>query len=173
MFKSILYISLTLSSLLLSACHSDIEVQTKVSTKVNLDGYKTYKWLVTENVLFDTDKQYKMRDYNVTSYIKSEISKQLTMLEKKETTSKPDFLVSYFAGLNMDALKEKLNEQGKRFVESVPKAAIAVLLIDTKTKRIIYATSAQAQSEVKHSDEESKKRISYAIDAMFKSFRNK
>ena len=172
--KNIILSAVLAASLLtLSGCGSttkDIKVASKTSSKVNLEGYKTYAWLPIANVLIDEKAEFKGRGYSVNDYIESQINKSLLNSERTLDKENPDFVVSYILGVDMDAMKEKLDEEGKKYLENVSEAAIVIVLMDTQTQKVIWAGSAETNLHQEVSDEESKKRIKYAIEKMFSDF---
>jgi len=171
--KLIAYVLLVIGLFTFSGCNSttkDIQVEAHTAEKVNLDGYKRYGWLAAANIIIDDNAQYKGRNFSVNAFIQSKISKELLTANKIEDDSNPDFYVSYVVGVNMDALKAKVDDKGKEYLENIPKTALAVLLIDANTQEIIWAASAEAQTKKEHTDKESQERISFAIEKMFKNF---
>jgi len=172
--KNIILSAVLAASLLtMSACSSanqNIKVASQTSPKVNLEGYKTFAWLPIANVLIDEKAQFKGRGYSVNDYMESQINKALLNANKTLDSEKPDFAVSYILGVDMDAMKEKLDDEGKKYLENVSEAAIVVVLMDTQTQKVIWAGSAETNLHQEVSDEESKKRIDYAIEKMFSDF---
>ncbi len=159
------------SLIVMSGCiSSDVNVKSYTSPKVNLDGYKTYAWISEANLLLDDHNEYKKRGYNVSEFIKGVVTRELIDLNRMQSESNPDFFVSYIAGVNMDAVKELVDDEGKKHIETVPEKAIAIVLIDAKTSKIIWASNAQTQTSQEFSDEESKERIEEAIEDMFDAF---
>ena len=173
MKKIVLSAFLAIGLLTMSGCMSgykDIKVQSKTSPKVNLEAYKTYTWLAIANILVDEKAQFKGRGYSVNDYIQSHINKELLNSGKTVEKESPDFVVSYILGVDMDAMKEKLDDAGKKQLENVSQAAIIVMLMDTDTQKVIWLGSAEADIKQAVSDEESKARIAYAIKKMFADF---
>jgi hypothetical protein len=173
MKKIVLSAFLAIGLLTMSGCLSatkDIKVVSKTSEKVNLDGYKTYAWLPISNIIIDEKDQFKGRGYSVNDYMQSKINKALLNADKTLNREDPDFVVSYIMGVDMDAIKEKLDKDGKEQFENVSEAALIVILIDTQTQKVIWAGSAEAELKQETSDEESKARIDYSIEKMFADF---
>jgi len=159
--------------ILISGCGGltqDIKVESATSQKVNLDGYKSYAWLAAVNLMVDQNSTYKRRGYSINEYIKSQVNKQLLNNGRIESNSTPDFFISYVVGVNMDAVKEKVDDEGKKSLENIPEAALAIILIDAKTKEIIWLAAAEATPNENHTDAESKERIDFAITKMFSDF---
>jgi hypothetical protein len=167
MIKKMVPFVLTASLVIFSGCGAktgDIEVATQTNAKVNLDGYTSYAWLATADLMIDKNDAFKKRSYNVHEFIQSKITKELLNEDKIETSSNPDFLVSYVVGVDMDAVKKSVDDDGKAYLENIPEAGLAILLIDPSNQRVIYAGSAETNLDESATDEESKERIVYAIE---------
>jgi len=122
------------------------------------------------SLLVDENNEYKQRGYSVSEFIKGVVPRELVDLNRMESTSNPDFLVSYVAGVNMNAVKELVDDAGKKHIATVPNKALAIVLIDTQTNQIIWISSAQTQTSKKFTDKESKERIEETIEDMFDQF---
>ena len=172
MKKVLLAVAFTLATLAFNGCTetSDIKVASQKSSKADLSGYKSYAWFVSANVLVDDNAQYVARGYDVDAYVKNAIQQQLDKKGKLEDNSEPDFLLSYISGLNMDSVIEKVDEEGKAYLKTLPKTAIAVVMIDGSNGRLIWTGVAKGEFLDKLSDEESRERIDYAIKKMFSDF---
>jgi len=167
MIKKMIPFFLTVGLVIFSGCGAktgDIEVATQTNAKVNLDGYTSYAWLASADLVIDENNVLQKRDYNVHEFIQSKITKELVNEDKIETSSNPDFLVSYIFGVNMDAIKKSVDDDGRAYIENIPEAGIAILLIDPSNQRVIYAGTAEAKLDESVTDEESKERIVYAIE---------
>jgi len=172
MQKIILTIFLTFSIGLLSGCASKdkIAIKTYKDQKVNLAGYKNYQWLVGANILQDDHHEWSSRRYDINKFVEEQITKQFYNKDIFKTQIKPDFLISYVVGINMDALKEKVDKDGEKYFANVPVAGLGIVLLDPITKKVIWASNAEAILQEKLSDEESKERVAYAIEQMFTQF---
>jgi len=172
MKKVLLAIAFVLAVVSFSGCTetSDIKVKSEKSSKVDLKGYKSYEWFIAAQVVVDENNKYKGRGYDVDLYVQNAITKQLVKKGKVEATTDPDFLVSYVFGVDMDRIKEKVDKDGKAYLETIPEAAIAVLVIDAHNSKLIWAGVAEGEFRKELSDEESMKRIDYAIKKMFSEF---
>jgi len=172
MKKVLLAVAFVLATLSFNGCTetSDIKVKSEKSSKVDLKGYKSYEWFIAAQVVVDENNKFKGRGYDMDLYIQNSITKQLEKKGKVEATTDPDFLVSYVSGVDMDRVKEKVDKEGKAYLENIPEAAIAVLVIDAHNGHLIWASVAEGEFQKDLSDEESMKRIDYAIKQMFSDF---
>jgi len=144
---------------------SDIQVEQAQSEKVNLDGYKTYQFIADSGILQDK-KDPAGKKLDVTAEIEDMINKELAKKGKVPVSKNPDFFVAYMGGSDMDAVKSKLDKNGKEIIEKSPEAALVLMLVDADTGSIIWMST--AEGEVKGgSAEDIKKRLDYTIKKMF------
>ena len=169
MKKIILNLLIALSIVLLSGCASkdNITIKTYKDQKINFTAYKTYQWLVGSNILIDDKKEWRARLYDMNRYVELQIAKQLMSKDIIKTQKNPDFLISYVVGINMEAIKERVDKDGERYFKNVPEAGLGIVFLDPQTKKVIWASNAEATLKPELSDEESKERLSYAIEQMF------
>jgi PBP1b-binding outer membrane lipoprotein LpoB len=143
---------------------SDIQVEQAQSEKVNLDGYKTYQFIADSGILQDK-KDPAGKKLNVTAEIEDMINKELAKKGKVPVSKNPDFFVAYMGGSDMDAVKSKLDKNGKEIIEKSPEAALVLMLVDADTGSIIWMST--AEGEVKGgSAEDIKKRLDYTVKKM-------
>jgi len=156
----------------LNACASkeNIVIKTYKNQKVNLDGYKKYQWLVGAKIVVDDKKKWRGRAYNINTFVERQIANELMDREIYKTQINPDFLISYVVGINMDALEEAVHKDGEKYFKTVPEAGLGIVFLDPLTKKIIWASQAESVLKLEISDEESKKRVAYAIKQMFSKF---
>lgn len=141
---------------------SDIQVEAITSEKVNLDGYKTYLIIEGSGVLPDT----KVADnLDVDAEMQQMINTELAKKGKILVTKDPDFFIAYLAGTDMDAVKEKLDKEGKETIEKAPAAAMILVLIDAETGVIIGISTAEGEAKGLPA-KEAKERLNYAIKKM-------
>jgi len=173
--KNFLLIGLTATYLFLSGCSTvptdDIKVISEAEPKANFSGYKTYAWLGSAGVLLDPEGKWKPADFDIDAEITFLIDKELRGRKMLETDKKPDLIVSYVLGINMAALKKKMDPKTEiEILKNVPQGALIVALVDTESGFIIWAASATAEIKNQGSEgsERAKKRLEYAISQMFK-----
>ena len=141
---------------------SDIEVEALTSTKVNLDGYKTYEIIEESGMVTDTQRSDNM---DIDAEIKQMINTELAKKGKMAVVQDPDFYVAYAAGTDMDAIEEKVNKEGQVTLHNRPASGILLILIDADTGAIIGLSSAEGEAKNLPA-KEVKKRLSYAIKKM-------
>lgn len=141
---------------------SDIQVEALTYDKVNLDGYKTYEIIEGSGIVDGTQRTDRV-DVNVE--MRQMIIAELAKKGKTPVTGNPDFYIAYAAGTDMEAVKEKVNEEGKKTIERAPSAAMILTLIDAEAGMIIGISTAEGDVKGVPADD-MKKRLSYTIKKM-------
>lgn len=174
MKKQMLLLAL-IAVFLLPACQTqpeipveDISVESKFNHKVKLNNYKSYSWLSSAEILIDPNTALKSTNFSVNEVIVSHINNEMKGQGLSETENDPDLYISYVLGVNMDRLKLKNDpDTGLLIKKNVPKGELLIALIDAKTEYVVWVASAHAGVKNLKSDM-AKKRIQFAIEAMFK-----
>jgi len=144
---------------------SDIQVEKAQSEKVNLEGYKTYQFIDDSGIMEDTRDTKVSKNMNISDEIEHMINSELAKKGKTPVSKDPDFYVAYLGGADMDAIKSKLDKNGKEVIEKSPEAALVLMLVDAESGSIIWMST--AEGEVKGgSADEIKKRLEYAVKKM-------
>jgi len=170
--KKIFFFKIAIACFLLSACTTfpkdDIKVNAEADPKVNFSAYKAYTWLGSVGILNDPERKWKPLKFDIDSEITFLINRELRDRNILESNNNAGLFVTYGLGVNMAALKEKIDPERKiSTLENVPQGALLVLLVDAQSGFIIWAASATA--EVKNlAPEQAKKRLEYTITQMFK-----
>jgi len=141
---------------------SDIQVESAKSEKANLEGYKTYQIINESGVVSDTKGT---NTATVDVEIKQMIVTELAKKGKTQDVNDPDFFVAYLAGTDKDAVKVKLDKEGKETLQKAPEAAIVLMFVDAETGSIIWISTAEGEVKGLPADQ-AKKRINYAIKKM-------
>jgi hypothetical protein len=141
---------------------SDIQVESAKSEKANLKGYKTYQIINESGVVNDTKG---VNTVKVNTEIKQMIISELAKKGKIQDVKDPDFFVAYLAGTDKDAVKVKLDKEGKETLQKAPEAAIVLMFVDAETGSIIWISTAEGEVKGLPADQ-TKKRINYAIKKM-------
>lgn len=144
---------------------SDINVEKAQSEKVNLEGYKTYQFIEDSGILEDEKSKKVADNMNVSEEVEQMINSELAKKGKTPVSKDPDFFVAYLGGADMDAVKSKLDKNGKEVIEKSPEAALVLMLIDADSGSIIWMST--AEGEAKGGDADSiKKRLKYTVKKM-------
>jgi len=144
---------------------SDIQIEKAQSEKVNLDGYKTYQFIADSGIVKSTKSTGISKKINVSDEIEQMINSELAKKGKTPVSKNPDFFVAYLGGADMDAVKSKLNKNGKKTIEKSPEAALVLMLVDADSGSIIWMSTAEAEVKGGSADD-FKKRLDYAIKKM-------
>lgn len=169
--KRIILLGITLSCFFLSACatfpREDIKISTEAEPKVNFNGYKTYTLLGSAGVILDPEGKWKPNNFDFDAEIIFLINKELRDQNILESNNNPDLIVTYVLGINMAALKGKIDPKTKiNILQNVPQGGLVVVLIDAQSGFVIWGAIATA--EIKNLKPDlAKKRLEYAISQMF------
>ncbi len=144
---------------------SDIQVEKAKSEKVNLDGYKTYQFIEDSGFIADKRKAPLLKNMNISDEIEQMINSELAKKGKTPVSKDPDFFVAYLGGADMDAVKSKLDKNGKERIERSPEAALVLMLIDADSGSIIWMSTAEGDAKGGSTDDV-KKRLDFAIKEM-------
>ena len=163
---------LAITLALMSGCASvtsDIKIDAKKAASADLNGYKTYAWLGKAALLRDPDKKWQPPKMNIAGDIKYLIDRELRKRGIFSSVSEPELAVAFFMGVDMEAMQLKMDPQTKKeMMENVPKAALVVALIDTKTELVVWMGKATAEVQDNPSDEVVRERLDFAVTEMMK-----
>ena len=170
--KTTLKTLLLLSLVVLGACSSmykDIKVEAQADPKISFDGYQSYAWLASSEIVYDPDGQWEPKGLDIDAEVRFVINDNLRKRKMIEVTEDPDMLVVFAAGVDMMALGLKVNPDTKEeMLTTVPQAGLVVGFVDTDTGFLIWRGVAEADVAGDRDLEETRKRIEYAIKKMFK-----
>jgi hypothetical protein len=158
---------------LLSGCASapvkDIRVEAQADPKTNFSGYRTYAWLGAAAILNDPYGQWEPPEFDADAEIKYLIDRELRKRGMMQNYTSPDLLVAFAAGIDMEALKLKVDPKTKMDVpEKVPTGGLVVLFVDTQSGFVNWVALATAQVQESPDTKTVKARLGYAVTQMFK-----
>ena len=164
---------LIILALLVSGCATaitkDIQVDAEADPKANFKGYKSYTWLGSAAVLYDSAGKWEPPQFDADAEIKFLIDRELRKRGMVEDSVSPDMVVAYAAGIDMDTLRIKVDPKSNiSTLENVPQGALTVVLVDADTGVAIWAGQATAEIRQDPDQEMVKKRLDYAVSSMFK-----
>lgn len=159
---------------LLAGCAStvptkDITVDSASDPKANFSGYRTYAWLGSALIVNDPAGQWEPIGFDADSEIKYLIDRELRKRGMSETTSNPDLVVIFAAGVDMEAFELKIEPKTK--IESLvnaPAGGLVVALADAETGYIIWTGLAVADIHATPDAAIAKARLDYAVSKLFK-----
>ena len=173
--KKYFYILAT-SLLLLAGCASsvtqDIKVEADSDPKANLAGYKSYAWLGAAAIVFDDQGRWEPPAFDADAEIKFLIDRELREHGMAESSSNPDMIVAFAAGIDMAAMEIKTDPESElKTLENVPAGALSVILIDAQTGLAVWAGVAKGEVQQNPDQEVTKQRLDYAVTEMFKELK--
>ena len=161
-----------LSLLILAACSSvtkDIQIETQSDPKVAFDGYQSYAWLESAEIVFDPNGQWEPKGLDIDSELRYIINGKLRKRDMLEVTENPDMWVVFFAGVDMAAHGLKEDPETKlEILVNMPQAGLVVGFIDADTGYLIWIGVAEGDAVGDRDLKDTRKRLEYAVNKMFK-----
>ena len=145
---------------------NDIKVSQSKVEKENMKAYKTYMALTPKDMIIDSQGTWVPKNIDAHAEIQHMIKAEMDKKGKQLVTSNPDFYVTYALGVDLDAIKAKINKQDQIKIDNVPSAGLAIVFTDAKTDKIIWMSVAEGTLKEDLSLEDRKKRAEYAIKQM-------
>ena len=178
--------SLLIAALLLAPCAtfagacssvptSDIKVQSAADEKAKLDGYKTFAWSESDSVFVDRTGVWAEKDFDARTEIEFLVDQALRRHGLTVSQGDPDLLVSSTILAEVQDVEEKKveDEKSKRreglTFDAVGEGGLIVELIDAQTEKTVWIGGAKGDLRHSRSTEETKQRLAYAVDEMFKT----
>ncbi len=159
--------------LLVTGCASvtkDIKVDTNADPKTNFAGYATYTWLGSAAIVYDPEGKWEPPQFDADAEIRFLIDRELRARGMTESSTNPDLIIAYAAGIDMASLDIKIDPESKlEALMNVPMGALTVVLVDANTGLAIWVGVATAEIQESPSQEVIKKRLNYAVISMFKN----
>jgi len=166
---------LIIALMLLAGCASvptkDIQIEAQSDHKSNFSGYKTYAWLGAAAIVNDPQGQWDPPQFDADAEIKFLIDRELRKRGMSESTTGPDLVIAFAAGINMEALGLKVDPKTQMdILENVPRGGLVVMLVDSRSGFIIWVGVATAELQESPDAQTVKARLNYAVTEMFKKF---
>ena len=170
------FIALATALFVLSGCTSgvtkDIQVKTETAPKADLSGYTSYTWLGSASILYDPEGQWEQPEFDADAEIKFLIDRELREHGMAESSSNPDVIVAFAAGIDMSTMEIKTDPESElKTLENVPSGALTVVLIDGQTGLAIWGGIATGEVQQNPDPEVTKQRLDYAVSQMFKQLK--
>jgi hypothetical protein len=147
----------------------DILVDTDADPKANFSAYKSYAWLGSATIVYDSTGKWEPPSFDADAEIKFLIDRELRKRGMNEDSLNPDMIVIFAAGVDMDVMQYKVDPQSDiDLLENVPLGALSVVLVDAETEVVIWAGLATAEIQQEPSAEVVKQRLDYAVTQMLK-----
>ena len=170
------FIALSAALLILSGCTSgvtkDIQVKTETDPKADISGYTSYTWLGSASILYDPEGQWEQPEFDADAEIKFLIDRELREHGMAESSSNPDVIVAFAAGIDMSTMEIKTDPENElKTLENVPSGALTVILIDAQTRLAIWGGVATGEVQQNPDQDVTKQRLDYAVTQMFKQLK--
>jgi uncharacterized protein DUF4136 len=148
---------------------SDIQIHTAIDHKANLAGYKSFAWHTSEAVLHDGTGVWVPRNTDTQSEIEFLVDKELREKGLTVVKEQPDLLVHLMIVADVNDVQEIEKTRGDALssFDPVGQGALLVELIDAQTGKTVWMGGAEGELRQSRSPEESKQRLSYAVDKIF------
>jgi hypothetical protein len=158
---------------LLGACSSvstsDIHVQSASDAKTDLTGYKTFAWSKSDSLLLDRTGVWAEKDFDARQEIEFLVDQALRRHGLVVSQGDPDLWVDLSILAEVQDVEETKTKrrEGVTF-DPVGEGALVVELIDAETEKTVWIGGARGDIRHSRTADESKQRLSYAVDEMFK-----
>ena len=175
--KFISFLAVLLTASVLSSCATlteDIIIETQADPSINYNTYHTYAWAGNAQIIFDAIGQWEQPTLDTDEEVKFVINRELRAHGLNQVTDNPDLYVFFVAGVDTTILELKENPNSEnKVLTSVPKAALAIALIDGESGYTIWLGHAVGNVQPQQNIENIRKRIDYAVSEIFKSYNKK
>ena len=147
---------------------SDISIEVEIAPKANFNGYNSYTWIEGASIMYDPMGQWEPPGFDADAEVVFLIDRELRAKGMSESSSNPDILIGFAAGIDMAKVEYKENpEKNFKSLEAAPEGAIVILMVDADTDVIIWAGTATADIQG-NTDLNIKKRLDYVVTQMLK-----
>ena len=170
-FRYFFYTSLLLFLFGCTTTTKDIEVFTERNPQVDFGEYNTYSWIGWAEIINDPQGRWEPGDFDADKEIRWLIDSELRKKGIVEFEKKPDLLVGYAAGINMEVMKAIKDPETKSLmVEKIPRGALVIVLIDPIANTVVWKGVATGDIQNQTSVEQVRKRLGYAVNEIFKKY---
>jgi hypothetical protein len=159
--------------LLLAGCSSvptkDIQFDAEADPKANFSGYKTYAWLGSAAVLSDPFGQWESPAFDADAEVKYLIDREMRKRGMSENSRKPDVIVAFAVGIDMETLGLKVDPETKiETLANVPRGGFVIALYDRKTGFVIWAGIATGDIQEQLDSKAVRARLDYAVTRLMR-----
>ena len=147
----------------------DINIDVQADSKANLSGYKSYTWLGSAAIINDPSGQWEPPGFDADAEIVYLLDRELRARGKSESSTAPDMIVAFAAGIDMAALDLKMDPETKiDKLENVPQGGLVVILVDSSTGFVVWVGIATAEIQDNIDAATVKARLDYAVTQMMR-----
>jgi len=164
-----------LASIMLSGCASttkykDIAIDTETDPQADFTGYQTYAWGAAAAIIRDPNNEWAPTDLDIGAEIRYITDRELRQKGLSQVVNNPDLFAIYAVGVDMKALNVVVDEENVMRFQDAHKGGVMIILADSKTLEVVWAGSAEAELLEVPDMDLGKKRLDYAISAMFDEY---
>jgi len=146
---------------------SDIEFWSEANPKTNIKAYKSYAWIGDIAIVRDPVKELAGAGFNPQTEMRFLIDRELRAGGFTENAAAPDLLVAAALGVDMASMELVKNSETKmEQLKNIPKGGIALILVDAKTRSIVWLGHATADVQEVRDSETSRARMDYAVSKL-------
>ncbi len=159
-------------SVLAAGCSSvptrDITIDTAADPTINFGGYSTYAWLGSALIVHDEEGRWSPAPLDANTHVRYLINEQLNKRNIMLDESAPDLIIYYGAGVDMDKLEFKTDDETKNLtLQNVPSGGLLITFLDRRTGLVVWAAAASGEVQQNADADTVKKRLEYAVKKMF------
>ena len=170
-------ISVMVVGLVLVACASvptgDIEFDAEGAPGFELSQNKSYAWLGSAQIVNDPQGEWEPEGLDADAEVRFLIDREMRGRGMVEVIREPDLLVAFFAGIDMETLElTDIPDQEIPVLEKTSKGALAIVLVDPRTRQMVWAGAALATINKDRSIHDVRARLDYAVTGIFKKLGN-
>jgi len=159
--------------MLVTGCNSvpikDMQFDAQADPKTSFSAYKSYAWLGTAAIVNDSFGQWEPPEFDADKEIKFLIDRELRKRGMSEDSVAPDVLISFAAGVDMDALGlKKAPDTQMKILDNVPQGGLVLALVDSDSGFIVWLGSVIAEVQQNVDAKSVKARLDYAVTQLLK-----
>lgn len=159
--------------MLVTGCNNvpikDMQFDAQADPKTSFSAYKSYAWLGTAAIVNDSFGQWEPPEFDADKEIKFLIDRELRKRGMSEDSVAPDVLISFAAGVDMDALGlKKAPDTQMKILDNVPQGGLVLALVDSDSGFIVWLGSVIAEVQQNVDAKSVKARLDYAVTQLLK-----
>jgi hypothetical protein len=148
----------------------DIIIDTAADPEADFSSYHSYAWLGAAMFFNDPEGQWEPPGFDADAEIRFLIDRELRDRGMTESSVAPDIIVTFVAGVDMDALALKTNPETKlNTLENIPQGGLIIILTESSTGYTVWLGTAVAEVQQYDDTGIMKARLDYAVTQMLKT----
>jgi len=155
-----------------TAPNKDIKISVESDPKVQLNGYKTFSWLASAEIVYDPKGQWEPSNIDIDSELEWLIGRELRNKGLTQVGENPDLMITYMSGVDMTATElVKDSTQKLDILENIPKAALVIVMLDAATGNPVWGAVAVGDVHENRTASHIRSRLDFAVKGMFEKMR--